>query len=199
MEYESSAQIVSEDGGFYRSSQGDAQSNSSGGEFITNERNQLGLGMYEETHESENPKVEEEEESEVGRGGRRSKRLRKQTEKDSSRTKNKYDGYNTQFYENENPLDSDNSSEKPKNKRKGGKMQWQIRISKEHEDVVNKQRSYIDDEERTQQKIRKRIGKEMVNQTAKEIVGSFDQGHIPMRVRSYRKRAANKADFQDVD
>jgi hypothetical protein len=78
--------------------------------------------MYEKTDESvsHSPKVEEEEEVEIWR---RSKRLRKQVEKDSSRKKNKYDGYNTQFYDCENPLESDNSSEKPK-KVKRGKMQW---------------------------------------------------------------------------
>ena len=75
--------------------------------------------MYEESA-SRSPKVEEEEEPEIGR---RSKRLKKQVEKDSSRKKNKYDGYNTQFYDCENPLESENSSEKPKN-RKSGKMQW---------------------------------------------------------------------------
>jgi hypothetical protein len=86
--------MTSEDeGNAYRSSQGDAQSHSSG-EFLTNERNQLGLGMYEKTDESgsRSPKAEEEEDVEIGR---RSKRLRKQVEKDSSRKKNKYDGYNT--------------------------------------------------------------------------------------------------------
>ena len=112
MEFESSAQLTLEEEeaddqeDFYRSSQ-DAKSESSG-EYITNERNQLGLGMYEKTDESGSKAAEEEEEIGIAR---RSKRLRKQVEKDSSGKKNKYDGYNTQSYENENPLDeSDNSS-----------------------------------------------------------------------------------------
>lgn len=48
-------------------------------------------------------------------------------------------------------------------------MNWQIRISKEHDEIVHKQQRghYLDDEEKAAQKIRKRIGKEMVNQTAK--------------------------------
>jgi hypothetical protein len=39
----------------------------------------------------------------------------------------------------------------------------------------------------------------MVNQTAKLIEGSFDQGHQPMRIRSFRKRAPKKDDFMDSE
>lgn len=53
-------------------------SDSSGGEYLTNERNQLGFGIYEKTDESgtkEAPQSEEEEEIGISR---RSKRLKKQ-------------------------------------------------------------------------------------------------------------------------
>jgi len=56
-------------------------------------------------------------------------------------------------------------------------MSWQIRISKEHEECVKNKRDIVDDEERATRRYNKRMGKEMVNQTAKQIIGSFDQGH----------------------
>jgi hypothetical protein len=67
-------------------------------------------------------------------------------------------------------------------------MNWQVRLSKEHKECVKKQRQFIDEDEIVEQKLRKKIGKKMVNQSTKQIEGSLEQGHQPMRVRSFRQR-----------